>query len=68
MIVNDHKIVSENLKADSCVKVSVACVPYEFRIKDTFKYWIGSLYLFPLAGTSMSEAFSVQLPANALTN
>jgi hypothetical protein len=38
MIVNDHKIVSENLKANSCVKVSVWCVPYEFRIKNTFKY------------------------------
>ncbi len=38
MIVNDHEIVSENLKADGCVKVSVSCVPYEFGIKDTFKY------------------------------
>jgi hypothetical protein len=46
MIENDYKIVSENLKADGCVEVFVLCVPYEFKIKDTLKYSIGSLYLF----------------------
>jgi hypothetical protein len=30
MIVNDHEIVSENLKADNCVKVSISYVLYEF--------------------------------------